>query len=62
MFVNTNTEKHSEFGRTYAACGGETVTNLGIKSVCCVVNDSENHENIMKQYLFKLGTGSPGVC
>ena len=55
MFVNTKTEKHSEFGRTYAACGGETVTNLGIKSVCCVVNDIEHQGNVTKTLNFQVG-------
>ena len=31
MFKNTPTIKHKEFGNTYKACGGEQVTNIGLK-------------------------------
>ena len=39
LFPNTKTQKHNEVGRTYGACGGETVTNVGLKKVNCVLGD-----------------------
>ena len=33
MFNNADTVRTHEFGKTYGACGGETVTNIGQKSV-----------------------------
>ncbi len=50
MFHNTKVVKHSEFGRTYAACGGETVTNLGVKNVKCMLSNSE-----IKSMPFQIG-------
>ena len=32
-FKSTPIEKHSEVGQKYGACGGETVTNIGVKNV-----------------------------
>ena len=32
-FSNTETEKHEDYGKKYGACGGETITNLGVKAV-----------------------------
>ena len=32
-FGNTEREKHEDYGKKYGACGGETITNLGVKSV-----------------------------
>ena len=36
VFQNTPVTRHSECGATYRACGGETVTNLGLKRVECM--------------------------
>jgi len=54
MFRNTPTLKHNEFGKTYAACGGETVTNLGIKSVKCILPGFENGFE-HKSFAFQVG-------
>ena len=54
MFKNTPSKKHHEFGRTYAACGGETVTNLGIKNVNCLLQ-GENGKTINRDLKFQVG-------
>ena len=50
MFPNTKINKHTEVGRTYGACGGETVTNLGLKNVKCLLSDGTT-----KQLKFQVG-------
>ena len=50
MFPNTKIDKHNEVGRTYGACGGETVTNLGLKNVKCLLSDGTT-----KQLKFQVG-------
>ena len=39
MLNNTAAVRTREFGKTYGACGGETVTNIGQKTIECLVND-----------------------
>ena len=46
--------KHSDDGRKYAACGGETVTNLGLKAVKCLL-PSDSNDNIIKTINFQVG-------
>ena len=41
MFKNTPTRRHEEFGRTYAACGGETVNNIGLKNLKCLLDNGD---------------------
>ena len=50
MFKNTKTHHHSEVGRTYGACGGETVTNLGVKNVNCLLGNGS-----VKPLKFQVG-------
>ena len=53
MFRNTPIKQHGEFGRTYAACGGETVTNLGLKTVKCLLTDDNSNNPIHKNFKLK---------
>ena len=55
LFKNTPNEKHNEYGRTYAACGGETVTNLGLKNVKCLLSSENNDDPIYKEFKFQVG-------
>ena len=58
MFNNTTTVRTHEFGKTYGACGGETVTNIGQKSVKCLVNN-----NNVKRIDFQVGDKiTRGLC
>ena len=50
IFQHTPAIKHEEFGRTYAACGGETVTNLGVKNVQCLLSSGD-----IKSIPFQVG-------
>ena len=50
MFRNTPTRRHEEFGRTYAACGGETVNNIGIKDLKCLLDNGD-----IKNIPFQVG-------
>ena len=50
MFKNTKTCSHSEVGRTYGACGGEAVTNLGVKNVSCLLGNGS-----VKPLKFQVG-------
>ena len=50
MFPNTPIKKHNEVGRTYGACGGETVTNVGVKDVRCLMSDGSS-----KSLKFQVG-------
>ena len=50
MFKNTPTRRHEEFGRTYAACGGETVNNIGIKNLKCLLDNGD-----IKNIPFQVG-------
>ena len=50
MFQNTPTLRHSEFGRTYAACGGETVMNIGLKNLKCLFGQGD-----VKHIPFQVG-------
>ena len=54
MFKNTPIIKHDECGRTYAACGGETVTNMGLRSVKCIL-PSDRNDVIHKNLNFQVG-------
>ena len=45
MFKNTPTIRHSEFGKQYAACGGETVTNIGVKNVRSLLDGNASYTN-----------------
>ena len=50
IFQHTPAIKHEEFGRTYAACGGETVINLGVKNVKCLLSSGD-----IKSIPFQVG-------
>ena len=39
MFKNTPLSRPSDQGRTYGACGGEAVINLGCKNAKCITHD-----------------------
>ena len=54
MFKNTPIVKHDECGRTYAACGGEAVTNMGLRAVKCIL-PSEQNNAIHKSLNFQVG-------
>ena len=45
VFKNTSAERHAEYGTKYKACGGEVVTNLGVKRVECLF-DGGVHKKI----------------
>ena len=49
MFKHTPVDRHSEFGSKYRACGGETVTNLGLKCTECLFSDGSS-----KKILFQI--------
>ena len=56
IIKNTPNKKHGNYGSTYAACCGETVTNLGVKSVQCLIpSESDNHASIHKVLNFQVG-------
>ena len=38
-FPNTKTKFTSEHGKSYGACGGETVVNMGTKTVRCLTKE-----------------------
>ena len=55
MFKNTPcNSNHKDFGKTYAACGGETVTNMGLKIVKCLL-PSDDENPICKSLKFQVG-------
>ena len=43
-FSHTFSSKHAEYGCTYKACGGEVVTNIGVKKVKCMFNERFNKD------------------
>ena len=48
-FKNSKTIKTNEFGKTYGACGGETVTNVGYKKVSCLCDKTGKPENLISK-------------
>ena len=50
VFKHTQAARHKDYGTKYRACGGETVTNLGVKHVNCLFN-----EGVSKTIPFQIG-------
>ena len=55
-FPNTKITCSAETGRTYGACGGETVTNLGAKSARCLFSNKDLENNpVIKTFNMQIG-------